>query len=149
MRRGGRAGTIAEGKFFPKKKAIAFGFLSKVLLCLINRDQLWTNDGQYKIISPFPTHAYTFPGLYVEPERGCEFPLDLSEYPEPGVGWQNEEGIRIDTQHRLIPKVPKRPALKRGSGGSTSPPGSQHQQGGNGRSEGRGYYTGGPIYEEP
>lgn len=45
---------------------------------------------------------------------GSEYPLDLSEYPEPGLGWQNEEGIRIDMHHRLIPKMPLRPALKRG-----------------------------------
>ncbi|KAF8191242.1 hypothetical protein BJ912DRAFT_964649 [Pholiota molesta] len=45
-------------------------------------DQLWTNDGAYK------------------------------EYPEPGEGWMNEECVRIDLSHRLIPKPPLRSALK-------------------------------------
>ncbi|KII91360.1 hypothetical protein PLICRDRAFT_51527 [Plicaturopsis crispa FD-325 SS-3] len=58
-------------------------------------DQLWTNEGAYK-----------------PPASGDEFPLDLAEYPEPGQGWQNEEGVRIDTKHRLIPKQPLRSALK-------------------------------------
>ncbi|TBU52773.1 hypothetical protein BD310DRAFT_981600 [Dichomitus squalens] len=59
-------------------------------------DQLWTNDGQYKV-----------------PAQGQEFPPDLALYPEPNTGWMNEEGVRIDMQHRLIPKQPLRPALKR------------------------------------
>ncbi|PIL28260.1 hypothetical protein GSI_09672 [Ganoderma sinense ZZ0214-1] len=59
-------------------------------------DQLWTNDGQYKVPAP-----------------GQEFPLDLASYPEPNTGWMNEEGVRIDMQHRLIPKAPLRSALKR------------------------------------
>ncbi|KAI0747177.1 hypothetical protein C8Q80DRAFT_825730 [Daedaleopsis nitida] len=59
-------------------------------------DQLWTNDGQYKL-----------------PEPGQEYPPDLDHYPEPNSGWMNEEGVRIDMQHRLIPKPPLRSALKR------------------------------------
>ncbi|KAL5521721.1 hypothetical protein ACEPAF_2469 [Sanghuangporus sanghuang] len=66
-------------------------------------DQLWTNDG-----------------IFVSPDPGNEYPLDLAEYPEPGTGWQNEEGIRIDMHHRLIPKAPLRPALKRGSSSTAS-----------------------------
>ncbi|KAI0674663.1 hypothetical protein C8Q78DRAFT_1076269 [Trametes maxima] len=58
-------------------------------------DQLWTNDGQYRL-----------------PEQGQEFPPDLALYPEPNTGWMNEEGTRIDMQHRLIPKRPLRSALK-------------------------------------
>ncbi|KAH9943546.1 hypothetical protein B0H21DRAFT_748879 [Amylocystis lapponica] len=49
-------------------------------------DQLWTNDGRYK-----------------SPE----------DYPEFNDGWMNEEGVRIDMEHRLIPKPPLRSALKR------------------------------------
>ncbi|KAI0765182.1 hypothetical protein C8Q74DRAFT_1034955 [Fomes fomentarius] len=59
-------------------------------------EQLWTNDGQFKL-----------------PEPGQEYPPDLAHYPEPNSGWMNEEGVRIDMQHRLIPKQPLRPALKR------------------------------------
>ncbi|TFK89261.1 hypothetical protein K466DRAFT_661718 [Polyporus arcularius HHB13444] len=59
-------------------------------------DQLWTNDGQYKM-----------------PEPGTEYPPDLAYYPEPNQGWMNEDGVRIDMQHRLIPKQPLRSALKR------------------------------------
>ncbi|ETW75703.1 hypothetical protein HETIRDRAFT_455408 [Heterobasidion irregulare TC 32-1] len=58
-------------------------------------DQLWTNVGAYK---PAP--------------QGQEYPLDLQNYPDYGVGWMNEEGVRIDMQHRLMPKV-LRSALKR------------------------------------
>ncbi|KAF8880471.1 hypothetical protein CPB84DRAFT_1650501, partial [Gymnopilus junonius] len=58
-------------------------------------DQLWTNDGQYKAVP-----------------AGQEYPADLSDYPEDGEGWMNEEGIRIDLNHRLIPKPPLRSALK-------------------------------------
>ncbi|EIW51606.1 uncharacterized protein TRAVEDRAFT_54361 [Trametes versicolor FP-101664 SS1] len=58
-------------------------------------DQLWTNDGQFKM-----------------PEPGQEYPLDLAHYPEPSTGWMNEEGVRIDMQHRLVPKRPLRSALK-------------------------------------
>ncbi|CDO71134.1 hypothetical protein BN946_scf184845.g4 [Trametes cinnabarina] len=58
-------------------------------------DQLWTNDGYFK-----------------SPEAGQEYPPDLAHYPEPNTGWMNEEGVRIDMQHRLIPKQPLRSALK-------------------------------------
>ncbi|KDQ32528.1 hypothetical protein PLEOSDRAFT_1098528 [Pleurotus ostreatus PC15] len=58
-------------------------------------DQLWTNDGSYKPASP-----------------GEEYPVDLDSYPEYGIGWMNESGIRIDMEHRLIPKAPLRSALK-------------------------------------
>ncbi|KAK0206399.1 hypothetical protein DFS33DRAFT_586730 [Desarmillaria ectypa] len=58
-------------------------------------DQLWTNTGTYKT-----------------PEPGDEFPLDLEGYPEPGQGWMNEDGVRIDMMHRLVPKPPLRSALK-------------------------------------
>ncbi|KAL4252986.1 hypothetical protein ABKN59_003540 [Abortiporus biennis] len=59
-------------------------------------DQLWTNDGRYK-----------------SPDVGQEYPDDLIGYPEPHNGWMNEEGVRIDMHHRLIPKPPLRSALKR------------------------------------
>ncbi|OCH86013.1 hypothetical protein OBBRIDRAFT_762042 [Obba rivulosa] len=62
-------------------------------------DQLWTNDGKYK-----------------SPEPGKEYPPDLAGYPDPSSGWMNEEGTRIDMQHRLIPKPPLRSALKRPRG---------------------------------
>ncbi|KAJ7312248.1 hypothetical protein DFH08DRAFT_791475 [Mycena albidolilacea] len=58
-------------------------------------DQLWTNDGAYKAAPP-----------------GQEFPPDLRDYPSYGSGWMNEEGVRIDMGHRLIPKTPLRSALK-------------------------------------
>ncbi|EIM81884.1 uncharacterized protein STEHIDRAFT_149645 [Stereum hirsutum FP-91666 SS1] len=59
-------------------------------------DQLWTNSGSYK--PPMP---------------GEEYPRDLHFYPEVGQGWMNEDGTKIDMQHRLIPKVPQKSALKR------------------------------------
>lgn len=62
----------------------------------LSSDQLWTNSGSYK--PPLP---------------GEEYPRDLHFYPEVGQGWMNEEGIKIDMQHRLIPKVPQKSALKR------------------------------------
>ncbi|KAI0634705.1 hypothetical protein C8Q77DRAFT_1156110 [Trametes polyzona] len=62
-------------------------------------DQLWTNDGQFK-----------------SPDPGQEYPPDLAHYPEPNVGWMNEEGVRIDMQHRLVPKRPLRSALKQSKG---------------------------------
>jgi hypothetical protein len=62
----------------------------------LHSDQLWTNDGVYK-----------------PPKRGREFPIDLQDYPDYGEGWMNEHGVRIDMEHRLIPKVPLRSALKR------------------------------------
>ena len=46
------------------------------------------------------------------------FPLQC--YPEPNCGWMNEDGTRIDMQHRLIPKLPLRSALKRSRGSSGS-----------------------------
>ncbi|GLB39374.1 hypothetical protein LshimejAT787_0605360 [Lyophyllum shimeji] len=58
-------------------------------------DQLWTNDGAYKPAPP-----------------GQEYPPDLDDYPEHGEGWMNEECIRIDMSHRLIPKPPLKSALK-------------------------------------
>ncbi|KAF9460287.1 hypothetical protein BDZ94DRAFT_1266489 [Collybia nuda] len=58
-------------------------------------DQLWTNEGSYK---PLP--------------QDQQYPPDLDGYPEFGEGWMNEEGVRIDMQHRLIPKQPLRSALK-------------------------------------
>ncbi|KAG6861058.1 hypothetical protein C0995_004400 [Termitomyces sp. Mi166 len=58
-------------------------------------DQLWTNDGAYKPSAP-----------------GQEYPPDLDGYPEHGEGWMNEQGVRIDMAHRLIPKVPLKSALK-------------------------------------
>ncbi|KAF8970330.1 hypothetical protein BDZ97DRAFT_1652631 [Flammula alnicola] len=58
-------------------------------------DQLWTNDGAYKAAPP-----------------GQEYPPDLDDYPEHGEGWMNEECVRIDLSHRLIPKPPLRSALK-------------------------------------
>ncbi|KAI9437860.1 hypothetical protein F5148DRAFT_989427 [Russula earlei] len=61
-------------------------------------DQLWTSKGHYKPAPP-----------------GQEYPPDLTNYPDYGEGWMNEEGVRIDMQHRLIPKAPLRSALKRPS----------------------------------
>ncbi|KAG5351788.1 hypothetical protein C0989_004942 [Termitomyces sp. Mn162] len=58
-------------------------------------DQLWTNDGAYK-----------------PPTLGQEYPPDLDGYPEHGQGWMNEQGVRIDMSHRLIPKAPLKSALK-------------------------------------
>ncbi|PPQ71503.1 hypothetical protein CVT24_006467 [Panaeolus cyanescens] len=58
-------------------------------------DQLWTNDGAFK-----------------PPPSGQEYPPDLDDYPEQGEGWMNEEGTRIDVDHRLVPKMPLRSALK-------------------------------------
>ncbi|KAL0957915.1 hypothetical protein HGRIS_000096 [Hohenbuehelia grisea] len=58
-------------------------------------DQLWTNEGAYK-----------------PPADGGEYPVDLDGYPEYGQGWMNEEGMRIDMEHRLVPKVPLKSALK-------------------------------------
>ncbi|KAF5380082.1 hypothetical protein D9615_006208 [Tricholomella constricta] len=66
-------------------------------------DQLWTNEGAYK--PPLP---------------GQEYPPELDDYPEHGEGWMNEESVRIDMGHRLIPKAPLKSALKQ--------PRSQHIQ---------------------
>lgn len=63
----------------------------------ILRDELWTNDGLYKPVEP-----------------GTEFPADLNDYPDPTAGWMNEIGVRIDMQHRLLPKILPRSALKQG-----------------------------------
>ncbi|TFY69795.1 hypothetical protein EVG20_g3010 [Dentipellis fragilis] len=73
-------------------------------------DQLWTNEGAFRPPSP-----------------GQEYPLDLQHYPEPGTGWMSEDGVRIDMQHRLVPKAPLRSALKRSrkpsmGGGNAGPP---------------------------
>ncbi|KAI9568020.1 hypothetical protein HD554DRAFT_1999734, partial [Boletus coccyginus] len=59
-------------------------------------DQLWRNDGSYK-----------------PPAPGEDYPEELDDYPEPFEGWQNEDGVRIDVNRRLIPKAPPRPVLKR------------------------------------
>ncbi|KAI0731788.1 hypothetical protein C8Q72DRAFT_775663 [Fomitopsis betulina] len=64
-------------------------------------DQLWTNDGRFKPAEP-----------------GREYPPDLVGYPEPSAGWMNEEGVRIDREHCLIPKPPLRSALKRPKAGA-------------------------------
>ncbi|KIJ27342.1 hypothetical protein M422DRAFT_37823 [Sphaerobolus stellatus SS14] len=58
-------------------------------------DQLWNNDGAYR---PAPEHG--------------AYPPDLRGYPEPGVGWMNEEGVQIDTKRRLVRRKLK-PALKK------------------------------------
>lgn len=58
-------------------------------------DQLWRNDGSYR-----------------PPPQGEAYPHDLDDYPEPEEGWQNEDGVRIDLNRRLIPKVPLRGVLK-------------------------------------
>lgn len=50
-----------------------------------------------------------------------EFPLDLQNYPQPGEGWMNEQGVRIDINHRLVPKAPLRSALKRPEGRQLQP----------------------------
>ena len=71
---------------------------------------------------------------------GCEYPIDLEDYPDVGTGWQNEEGVRIDMQHRLIPKVPLRPALKRSS--------SSQQQITSTRPDGRVFFHNNLIREE-
>ncbi|KAI5121118.1 hypothetical protein M0805_002790 [Coniferiporia weirii] len=94
-------------------------------------DQLWTNDGVF---------------VPVDPE--AEYPIDLNEYPDVGTGWMNEEGIRIDMQHRLVPKPPLRPALKRSStSSSTASITQQQQQMAMARPENR-YYSSTSIREE-
>lgn len=70
-------------------------FILFLFFYLICRDQLWTNDGAYR-----------------PPRTGEEFPPDLADYPEYGEGWMNEECVRIDMEHRLVPKPPLRSALK-------------------------------------
>ncbi|KAF6743659.1 hypothetical protein DFP72DRAFT_813908 [Ephemerocybe angulata] len=66
-------------------------------------DQLWTNDGMFR---PAPADQ--------------QYPPDLDDYPDHGEGWQNEDGVRIDMEHRRIPKVPRRSALKVPGGVSSS-----------------------------
>ena len=48
----------------------------------------------------------------MEARPGQEFPKELDSYPEPGEGWENEAGLRIDIRHRIVPKMPRRSALK-------------------------------------
>jgi hypothetical protein len=71
------------------------GTIANVIFC-DRSDQLWTNKGDYRPAPP-----------------GQEYPQDLANYPDYGEGWMNEEGVRIDMQHRLVPKAPLRSALKR------------------------------------
>jgi hypothetical protein len=85
-------------------------------LLIFYSDQLWTNDGEY-----------------LPPAEGQEYPPDLNEYPDYGVGWMNEEGVRIDMQHRLIPKAPLRPALKRSGTSASTPSGSKSASSADGR----------------
>jgi hypothetical protein len=61
-------------------------------------DELWDNDGSYALA---PEHR--------------QYPSDLRNYPEPGVGWMNEEGVQIDMKRRLVRKKPLRSALKKSS----------------------------------
>jgi hypothetical protein len=79
------------------------------MLLTDGRDQLWTNKGDYRPAPP-----------------GQEYPPDLASYPDYGEGWMNEEGMRIDMQHRFIPKAPLRSALKRprqtSNAGANAPP---------------------------
>jgi len=49
----------------------------------------------------------------VEARPGDRYPRDLECYPEEGTGWMNEEGVRIDMRHRVVPKAPLRSALKK------------------------------------
>jgi len=58
-------------------------------------DQLWDNDGTY-----MPAH---------DDET---YPSDLQDHPEPGTGWMNEEGMKIDMKLRIVRKK-ARPALKK------------------------------------
>jgi hypothetical protein len=52
-------------------------------------------------------------GEYRPALPGHEYPPDLANYPDYGEGWMNEECVRINMQHQLIPKAPLRSALKR------------------------------------
>jgi hypothetical protein len=87
----------------PKRVRIHFpsSFLCYSLLTRYFSDQLWTNDGLFRPVTP-----------------DQQYPPDLDDYPEHGEGWQNEDGVRIDMEHRRVPKVPRRSALKQGN----SPP---------------------------
>ncbi|GJJ10697.1 hypothetical protein Clacol_004924 [Clathrus columnatus] len=58
-------------------------------------DELWDNEGSY-----------------VPAPEGDQYPADLQNYPEPGRGWMNEEGVVIDMKRRLIRKK-LRPVLKK------------------------------------
>ncbi len=90
-----------KGWFNKRGCVLIFPASCSCYLRLLCSDQLWTNDGQFSLAEQ-------------------EYPPDLDEYPDFGVGWMNEEGIRIDIHHRLIPKGPLRPALKRTSTSSSS-----------------------------
>ena len=64
----------------------------------------------------------THRSLWYVPQRSHAF-ASLTEgvvqgYPEPNTGWMNEEGVRIDIVHCLIPKPPLRSALKRPKAGA-------------------------------
>jgi len=87
--RGGKGGSIGEGE--------CFRWVSREVhrLTLSSSDQLWTNDGMFRPAPP-----------------GEQYPPDLDDYPEHGEGWMNEDGVRIDMEHRRVPKIPKRSALK-------------------------------------
>lgn len=87
--------SLSSSPFFPSLFCSTFALLLTWTSSL-SSDQLWTNGGSYK-----------------PPNPGEEYPRDLHFYPEVGQGWMNEEGIKIDMQHRLIPKVPQKSALKR------------------------------------
>lgn len=120
-----RAGSTREGKIIINSPLLNGNLL---IPHYVYSDQLWTNDG-----------------VFVAPDAGTEYPIELSEYPEVGIGWQNEEGIRIDMQHRLIPKLPLRPALKRGSTSNSSANSQQQQQS---RPEARTHFSNNSIREE-
>jgi len=61
-------------------------------------DQLWNNNGAFRPAS-----------------ESNVYPPDLRNYPEPGMGWMNEEGTQIDMKRRLVRKKPLRSALKKTS----------------------------------
>jgi hypothetical protein len=83
---GEKDGSIEEGEFFFTSCSLPLAEAN------LSSDQLWTNDKLYK-----PAEAV------------AEFPDDLADYPDPGSGWMNEMGVRIDMDHHLIPP---RSALK-------------------------------------
>jgi hypothetical protein len=83
-----------KGWFNRRGSVMSFSF-TDMSNAIFYSDQLWTNDGAYR-----------------PPAQGQEYPPDLDCYPEYNFGWQNEEGVRIDMHHRLIPKQPLRSALK-------------------------------------
>ncbi len=104
-----RKGWHNRRGYVPSRPSPPFPRVKKTANVILLRDQLWTNKGDYKPAMP-----------------GREYPPDLASYPEYGEGWMNEEGMRIDMQHRLKPKVPLRSALKRprqiSNGGANPPP---------------------------